>query len=461
MFASIVKEAQLKGNKSLILTHRKELLFQSGGTFDMVGVNAHLLTAKTKDVPQGEVVVAMLETLYRRVQNKEEYEHFISQFDIIIIDESHYGGHDKIFRYIPDNAIVLGWSATPYRKGSSNSLSDFYQEMVQKVDVPDLIIDGYLSKPNTYGVRVDLSRVRIENTDYNPNDMHQEYQRQRVYDGVISNYKKICPGKKTILFAASVESSRDMMIRFNNAGITAAHIDANTPDDERAETIQMFRSGKYRVLCNMGVLTMGFDVKDIEVVIMYRATKSLPLFLQCVGRASRVTDDKKEFTLLDFGNNVDQHNFWETPRQWSLKNDTSRFRRESVNHKECPECGRMVSLNRTTCECGYIWEQTRIEQVEEVIIADLEKMDGFNVQMYALGKTFEELEMIAKYKNYKAAWILHNLTSLEDLRAYGRYKNYAAGWYHFAKRTFKPKTREQRESEIELFKQRMRDEAQR
>lgn len=462
MFSVIAKKLQKENGKVLVITHRKELLFQSDGTFEMLGINAHSLTAKTKHVPDGDIVVAMVETLFRRLKDREEYEHFLNEFDMIIIDEGHVGNFDKLFRYIPDNIIVIAWSATPYRKGTNNALSDFYEELVQGVDVPDLIMQGFLAKPHTFGMKVDLSRVRIDSVDYNAADLHQEYQSQRVYDGVIKNYKKYCAGKKAILFAASVESSRDIMIKLNNAGIRAAHVDANTPDQERRITFEMYRNGEYKILCNVGIITMGFDDPDTEVIILYRATKSLPLFLQMVGRGSRITETKKDFTILDFGQNTDQHGFWEQPRMWSLDNDTTRFRRESGMTKECPECGELNSIGTTTCRnCGYVWERERREELEEIIIADLQAMDGFNLQLYSLGKTFEELEIIKNYKGYKDAWMYHQLESLDDLQAFGRYKGYKPGWFHFAKRTFKAKTREQREEDIRIFKERLRLEAQR
>lgn len=452
LFTFIAKAKQETGSKTLILTHRKELLFQAGGTFDRVNIKAHELTAKTRNIPEGDIVVAMVETVFRRVQNVDEYEHFINQFDFIIIDEGHVGNFDKIFQYIPKNAIVLGFSATPYRKGHANSLETFYQTMIQEVDVPDLIMQGYLSKPNTYGMQVDLSGVRITASDYDVNDMHMEFERQRVYDGVIKNYKKHTPGQKAILFAASVDSSRDMCTRFNAAGILSSHVDANTSDGERKHIFDLYKSGDIRVLCNVGIVTMGFDDPETEVIIIYRATKSLPLFLQICGRGSRTTETKKEFTILDFGNNCSQHGFWEQPRNWSLANDVTRFRRETNMTKECPECERMVPLNTIHCECGYVWETTRVEQIEERIEADLQKLDGFQLQIYALSKTFEELEIIQRIKNYKPGWIYHQLTSFEELKQYGVYKNYRIGWYDRARRTFQPTSIERREKEIEEFK---------
>jgi len=458
LFTFIAKAKQHQRSRTLILTHRKELLFQAGGTFDRVGVMAHELTAKTQHVPAGDIVVAMVETVFRRVQSREEYEHFMAEFDYIIIDEGHIGNFDKMFQYIPKHIVVLAFSATPYRRGQANSLETFYQVLIQEVDVPDLIMQGYLSKPNSYGMQVDLSGVRMASSDYDARDMHMEFERQRVYDGVIKNYQKHTPGKKALLFAASVESSQDVCARLNAAGILSAHVDATTPDGERRHIFNLYKSGEIRVLCNVGIATMGFDDPETEVVILYRATKSLPLFLQMCGRGSRVTETKKEFTILDFGNNCSQHGFWEQPRNWTLENDTTRFRRESNMTKTCPECERMVPINKIQCECGYVWEGTRREQIEERIEADLQKLDGFQLQIYALGKTFEELEIIQQKKGYKPAWILFQLTSLEELKQYGMYKGYKPGWFHYQSKRFRPVTVEQREAEIEQFKEDRRKE---
>jgi len=456
IFSYIAKKVQEQGKKVLMVTHRKEILFQTGGTFDNFGILAHELTAKTRFVPDGDIVVAMVETLFRRMQNRGEYENFVSDFDLIIVDEGHIGNFDKIFEFIPRNNIVLGFSATPYRKGQANSLDSYYDDLIQVVDVPDLVSDGWLSKPSTYGMRINLDNVRLSNVDYNSEDMHHEFIDQRVYEGVIKNYNKHTPNKKAILFAASVESSMDINWRFNQIGIPSAHVDANTPDEERRRIFQLFREGDIKILCNVGIATMGFDDPTIEVVILYRATKSLPLFLQMCGRGSRIADGKNEFVILDFGNNSSQHGFWEQPRNWSLQNDTERFRRESSMTKECPNCERMVPIGTVECVCGYVWQRTRIEQIEERIEADLELLDGFQLQIYALGKTFEELRIIQQKKGYKESWILHQLTSEEELRAYGQWRNYKSGWFWYARQKFEPKTIEQREAEIEEFKEQNR-----
>lgn len=68
----------------------------------------------------------------------------------------------------------------------------------------------------------------------------------------------------------------------------------------------------------MGILTTGFDVPDIEAIILNRATRSLTLYHQMIGRGSRVTESKKEFTVVDMGNNMARFGLWEEKVDWNL-----------------------------------------------------------------------------------------------------------------------------------------------
>jgi type I site-specific restriction endonuclease len=52
-----------------------------------------------------------------------------------------------------------------------------------------------------------------------------------------------------------------------------------------------FSDGKLQVVCNVGVLTEGFDNPGVEVIIMARPTKSRSLYAQMAGRAIRPLDE--------------------------------------------------------------------------------------------------------------------------------------------------------------------------
>jgi len=128
------------------------------------------------------------------------------------------------------------------------------------------------------------------------------YNQISLYNGVYDNYQRLTPNKKAIIFSPSIKASLKLVEELELKGLPIKHIDANSKD--RNEIIQWFKKTPNALISNVGILTAGFDESTIDVVILYRATKSLPLFLQMVGRGSRTTNTKNEFTILDFGNNI-------------------------------------------------------------------------------------------------------------------------------------------------------------
>ena len=60
-----------------------------------------------------------------------------------------------------------------------------------------------------------------------------------------------------------------------------------TPRSERLDTLDSFRAGELRFLCNVGVLTTGFDAPKVDVVCLTRPTGSALTYEQMVGRGLR------------------------------------------------------------------------------------------------------------------------------------------------------------------------------
>jgi len=92
-----------------------------------------------------------------------------------------------------------------------------------------------------------------------------------------------------------------------NAGVEAAVITADTPGKERAEILEKFEDGVINALCNVAVLTEGWDAPRTDCIALLRPTKSLGLYVQICGRGMRTWGDKKDCLLLDYGENIDRH----------------------------------------------------------------------------------------------------------------------------------------------------------
>ena len=427
MFTYIVKNTIDKGGRVLIFTHRSELLKQSSKTFANFGLVPELITANSTPDLSKDLHVSMVETFNRRL---DDYLLFLKSRSLIIIDEAHLESFTKLLPHFAPSCYVIGATATPFRKGKQNSLSDFYTDMIQSVDTPDLICEGYLSDSITYGVEVDLKKLKRKGDDY---DTEKYYEENKTYEGVVLNYKRLTPNKKAILFASNVNSSKQVCNEFNINGIKAMHIDGATPDYERVNILNWFNITPNAVICNCGILNAGFDQPDIEVVILYRATTSLPLFLQMCGRGSRITETKTKFTILDFGSNISRHGYWEDSRIWSLHKEVKKAKKAELM-KSCKNCEALIPIRSVECKfCGYIYKpKSKVESQ----FAELVLMPKKEINSYAMKQDLLTIVEMCKAKLIKPAYILHQMTDKQKALDFVKLMGYKKGWLHFNRDRF-------------------------
>ncbi|MBS3739501.1 MAG: DEAD/DEAH box helicase family protein [Psychroflexus sp.] len=434
MFTYMIKRHIEKGGRALVFTHRKELLNQAGSTFEKFNLEPEFITSGSNPDLTKPLHVSMIETFDRR---KDAYELFLNQKTLIVIDEAHLNSFTKVFEKINKNTVVIGATATPYRKGKTvPELAEFYTDLVQDVDVPELLDLGYLAQPKTYGVKINLKKAKKKGDDY---DVSQIYEENKMWHGVVQNWERLTKNTKTILFSANVEQSIKVCREFVWNGYDAKHIDGKTPKKEREEILNWYKTPGSKIICNCGILNAGFDQPDIETVILYRATTSLPLFLQMIGRGSRITETKKEFNILDFGNNVSRLDFWESPRVWSLRNDKKKSSKEAeAPIKECPECMALLPTSKKECDfCGHIFEKSE-EEKENEEIARLELLPKKQRLQSAKGKSNKELAKMAKAKIISPFWVLHNKTNIDDAREFCKLMGYKMpGFEYMNKNRFK------------------------
>lgn len=290
-FSFIVKSAWEKGRKILILTDRTELLTQAGGALKAVGLQpVHVEAGKNPNL-SGSLFVGMSETVKRRM-TKPDYQEWLSKMDIIIVDECHKRSFTKLFQYKRPDARLIGFTATPTRIGKNDQLGETYSDIVVGVEIKYLVENGFLAKPNYYGVKADLEGVRMKAGDYNQDEVANRFSQSKLYAGVYKNWKQNTPGTKTLIFSSNVNNSKEIVEEFRSHGCQIKHLDA-TMKKERASVLRWFKNTPGAILSNVGILTTGFDEPTVETVILYRATTSVSLYLQMVGRGSRTTDTKK------------------------------------------------------------------------------------------------------------------------------------------------------------------------
>ena len=318
IFSEIAKRFIEKFNrKVLILTHRIELGKQTSNVLTEAGITNKIINSEVKQLPQQshyQSFIALVETLNNRLQDNDQ---FIEDIGLVIVDEAHNNSFRKIFHYFKD-VNILGVTATPLSSNKKLPLYQTYQSLIVGESISNLITQGYLCDGKTFSYDVNLSSLRVGNNgEFTVGSHEQLYSQVIMQSKLIDAYEELGKGKKTLIFNAGILTSRSVYEAFKSKGYPVRHLDSTFSDKERVETLEWFRKTKDGILTSVSILTTGFDEPEVEVIFLNRATKSLTLYHQMIGRGSRVLPNKKTFNIVDLGNNSRRFNLWQYPIDWN------------------------------------------------------------------------------------------------------------------------------------------------
>ena len=317
IFSEITKRFVLEtGKKVLILTHRIELLKQTYGVLEEVGIASKIIVSDVDKIDDHEsfsCYLAMVETLNNRLQ---EYENYLPVIDLVIVDEAHYNSFRKIFQYFK-GAVILGFTATPLSSNINLPLKENYQRRIVGDSIPELIKNQYLSEATTFTFDVNLESLKIGiDGDFTVSSLERLYSEYDMQDKLIKAYEECSLGSKTLIFNSSIASSKVVEQLFIKSGYEIKHLDSTYGKEERRETLEWFKNKPDAILTSVGILTTGFDEPTVETIILNRATRSLTLYHQMCGRGSRILPTKKTFKIIDLGNNAKRLGLWQDFVDW-------------------------------------------------------------------------------------------------------------------------------------------------
>lgn len=115
--------------------------------------------------------------------------------------------------------------------------------------------------------------------------------------------------KRTLVFAPNISASMTLCQMARKLGIECDTIDSQNDNKKSREAkLKRFREGKTQVLFNVAILTAGYDLPSLDCVLMCRATKSLRLYIQSIGRAIRIDPDNpdKVAQVVDMAGNLER-----------------------------------------------------------------------------------------------------------------------------------------------------------
>jgi superfamily II DNA or RNA helicase len=418
IFSDIAARAAAKGKRVAIITHRRELLSQAGRL--------------------NSCDVLMVETLNNALKKGLD----LGQYDLLVVDEAHIGNFRKVLQGF--EGFVIGATATPV---SNPPLKESYNAIVCPVGIEQLIKDNWLAVPKTYAMHpVDTSKLQTARGEYTEASLDDAFNKPKVYEGVVQEFVKGWAHSKAIVFCVNISATINTAEAFAKelgAGrVYAVH--SKQVAGVRAKFIEQFAQSKDGILVNCGIATTGFDCPDIEVVVVNRATKSVALWLQMVGRASRRTEQKEAFTILDFGENVTRLGFWQEPRDWANLFLNPKKKGEGVAPvKDCPACGFVAYASARICaNCGAEFapntktEAEVLAELKEMQYKALGKLEGRKI--YDIAQNSADLFELQRVKKYKQAFIERVLyfANYSELKRFWSSKGYVSQYTDRREREF-------------------------
>ena len=398
ILAEIAKIYTLMDKQVLFLVHRKELCQQIFTTFVKYGVRMEFCK------------IAMVQTVVNHLETE-------TKPDLIITDENHHSlaqSYKRIYEHF-SGVPRIGVTATPERIDGSG-LSDVNDKLIVGVTAKWLIENNFLAPYDYYAPIVDMPKFHVRNGDFIQSEVASFFEKnqKKIYGDVIKHYRNLADGKQAICYLPTVEFSKQTAEKFNEYGIPSAHIDGKTNKSERDEIIKNFRNGEIKILCNVDIVSEGFDVPDCECVILLRPTKSLILYTQQSMRCMRYKPNKRAI-IIDHVNNIKRFGFPDKEREWLLEGHPHEKKESEQPLKICKNCFAAVPISTRVCpicRCEFEFEKSE-KQTVDVKLVKLNRAKE-RVKFYLSPnecQNVEELSEYAKFHGYKPGWVYYQQRS--------------------------------------------------
>lgn len=347
----MIRAALARGKRIAFLAHRKELIGQASAKLTDLGVPHGVIQGGRTDTRAWlPVHVASVQTLKNRIFQAP---------DLVFVDECHRARartYEELLARWPA-AVVVGLTATPVRT-DGRGLGDLFDVMIPCPDIGELTSLGYLVPSRVFApANVDLSNVRVTGDDFDQAQLAAALDTKELVGDIVAHWRRLAADRLTVAFAVNRDHARHIRDEFRGAGVRAESLDSHTRPRLRDQLLADLAGGAIRVLSSVGVLCEGWDCPPVSCAILARATVSLSLYLQMVGRILRPFLNKFDGLVLDHAGNVAIHGLPDDPRAWALRMDKDKAAKpRKVNPKVCPECYTVYGAAARECRpCGWVF----------------------------------------------------------------------------------------------------------
>lgn len=398
-FLRIAANALKRAHTVLVITESKKIYKQLINEVHAVEIKP----GSNPSITPGRIYLAMAQTLRRRQKLIDAFK-LISEQEVnftngllIINDECHINEATGTLLQLPA-AMLIGFSGSPVGK----HLVKLYSHLVVGPQPHELVLDGFLTPYSHFErQRAELSQLEVDRSgEFTEASQELVFGTDAVYDGIIDDLSNAkFKWNKALIFTSSIRHCEETATRLRAAGLecVTVHSGADCNDDFN---LFQFMHGSARICVSVGILTKGFDFPAIDFIGLLRKTSSLALYLQMIGRASRVLEhevklpleqrSKQRFYVFDYGQNCKKHLPWDFHREWQTL-WIAKPKREGVSPiKTCPQCDYVNDASAKVCvNCGYTWHTLGTEAVQEPVDTVLVEVTARYNKL--VGKNIKEL----------------------------------------------------------------------
>lgn len=344
-----------------LFTNRRIITDQASRSLASVGVGHGIISAGYDERLLRLTQVCSFQTLASRVLNRETVE--LPKFRLALIDEAHSNKGDIAQEFIArlkaNGCLVVGFTATPANIGH------LYKRLIVAGTKAELRRRGNLVACRVFAPdEPDLKGVKKTKVgEYEEKGQIKRLMETLVFANVFEQWKKLNANSgPTIQWAPGVAESRWFVEEWKKFGVSARHIDGETPDAERQQVFAESKSGDVEVICSQGVLREGVDLPWLEHGILTQPCNNLSTYLQIVGRLLRAYPGKTQATLQDHAGAYHRHGSPNEDRDWKLEDTDDSIRSERKKDFQqggvpepirCPKCGGIRKAGPACPHCGH------------------------------------------------------------------------------------------------------------
>lgn len=235
----------------------------------------------------------------------------LKDIGLVIVDECHLSITEEyealLTHFRSQGAKVLGVTATAKRH-DKRAMGNLYQNCAYQFGIADAVDDGWLVSAITDCIQLktlDLTGVGIKQTvngkDFDQKALNEKLENQETIYEIAEVTARESSGLKTVVYCSSVDEAKLVAERLvDNYGLKADWICSDKKrctDQRRAEVLDSFTGDDEgtQIVCNVGILTTGWDFPALQHIVMARPTRSLSLYTQIFGRGTRPLPDVVDF----------------------------------------------------------------------------------------------------------------------------------------------------------------------